>query len=146
MLLQNEEYVLPPIKATWSKQQDKQHNNKKVHENTPRCKGMCCAKRKAKLELERINNKKAKKNGDFFKHGHAFATANESSNVVVVVERNVTTNITFAMGTDTNTIPVCKWCSRPGHSYCSSNKCGKNKYVLAALAAAAAEKTKEAEK
>jgi len=62
MLLQNEAYVLPPVEATWSKQQDKQHLNKKS-ECTPKCKGMHCAKHKAKLELEWINNKKAKKWG-----------------------------------------------------------------------------------
>jgi len=61
MLLQNEDYILSPIEATWSKQQDKQRKNKKACESTPRCKGMRCAKRKAKLELERINNKRAKK-------------------------------------------------------------------------------------
>jgi len=52
MLLQNEDYVLSPIEATWSKQQDKQRLNKKIRERTPKCKGMHCAKRKAKLELE----------------------------------------------------------------------------------------------
>jgi len=48
MLLQNEGYVLPPVKATWSKQQDKQHKNKKIvkiHQGVK----------------ERINNKWAKK-------------------------------------------------------------------------------------
>ena len=86
----------------------------------PKCKGMNCAKHKAKFELEWINNKKAKKNGDFYEHGHAFTTTNESPNVVVV-DTNVTANISFAIGTDTNTdtntIPICKWCSRPGHKY-----------------------------
>ncbi len=100
---------------------------------------MCCAKCKAKLELKWINNKKAKKNGDFYKHGHAFTTANKLSNVVVI-DANVTTNVTFAMGMNTNTIPVCKSCLKPGHKYRSSRQCGKNKYVLAALAAAAKEK------
>ena len=105
---------------------------------------MHCAKHKAKLELEWINNKKAKKNGDFYEHGHAFTTANESSNVIVV-DTNGTANISFAMATNTKTIPVCKWCSRPGHSYHSSRKCGKNKYVLAALAAKAAEEKNSGE-
>jgi len=70
--------------------------------------------------------------------------ANESSNVVVI-DTNVTANIVFAMRTNTKTIPVCKWCSRPGHSYCSSRKCDKNKYVLAALAAKAAKEEKSGE-
>jgi len=29
-------------------------------------------------------------------------------NNIVVVEANETTNITFAIGTNTNTVPVCK--------------------------------------
>jgi len=40
MLLQNEAYVLPPIKATWSKQQDKQCKNEKfvnVHQSVKEC-------------------------------------------------------------------------------------------------------------
>jgi len=119
------------------KQQDKQHLNKKIRESTPKCKGMHCAKRKAKLELEQINNKKAKKNGDFYKHGHAFTTANESSKDVIVNE-NVMINDTVATATMvTTTVPVCKSCLRPGHKYHSSRQCGKNKYYLAALAAAA---------
>ncbi len=77
MLLQNEEYVLPPVEATWFKQQDKQCKNKQIRENTPRCKGMCCAKCKAKLELEQINNKRAKKN------------ANEMSNNAIVDEMSL---------------------------------------------------------
>jgi len=104
---------------------------------------MCCAKCKAKLELEWINNKKAKKNGDFYKHGHAFTTANETSNNAIVGE-NVMVNDTPATITNpTTTVPVCKSCLRPGHKYCSSRKCGKNKYVLAALAAAATAKAAE---
>jgi len=100
---------------------------------------MHCAKCKAKLELEWINNKKAKKNGDFYKHGYTFTTANKLSNVVII-DANMATNVTFAIGTSTNTIPVCKSCLKPGHKYPSSRQCGTNKYVLAALAAAAAAK------
>jgi len=44
---------------------------------------------------------------------------------------------------NTNTIPVCKSCLKPGHKYRSSRQCGKNKYVLAALAAAATAKAAE---
>jgi len=110
MLLQNEGYVLPPVKATWSKQQDKQCKNKKICENTPRCKGMCCAKCKAKLELERINNKWAKKNGDFYKHGHAFTTANETSNNAIVDENVAMNNTHATMTNPTTTVPVCKSC------------------------------------
>jgi len=114
----------------------------KVHQKE---KVMHCAKWKAKLKLEWINNSKAK-NGDFYRHGHAFSTANEINNVVVH-ELSNTTNVTFAIGTNTNTVPVCKWCTKPGHSHCSLRQCGKNKYVLAALAAeAAAKAAKEAEK
>jgi len=141
MLLQNEAYVLPPIKATWSKQQDKQHKNKKivnVHQSVKEC---VVQNVRQSLNWNRSIIKK-QKNGDFYEHGHAFTTANESNNVVVV-DTNVTANISFAIGTNTKTIPVCKWCSGLGHSYHSSRKCGKNKYVLAALAAKAAEEKKE---
>jgi len=40
MLLQNEGYVLPPVEATWSKQQDKQRKNKKfvkIHQVVKEC-------------------------------------------------------------------------------------------------------------
>jgi len=40
VLLKNDAYVLPPIEATWSKQQDKQHKNNfwgKVHQNVKEC-------------------------------------------------------------------------------------------------------------
>ena len=91
-----------------------------------------------KLELEWINNKKAKKNWDFYKHGHAFTTANETSNNVIVDE-NVAMNNTLATITNpTTTVPVCKSCLWPGHKYCSSRQYHKNKYYLAALAAAKA--------
>jgi len=143
MLLQNEDYILSPIEATWSKQQDKQRKNKKIRESTPRCKGMRCAKHKAKLELERINNKRAKKNGDFYEHGHAFKTANEVNDEATVDENVVINDTHPAAKNTTETVPVCKSCLKPGHKYRSSRQCGKNKYYLAALAAAAAAKANE---
>jgi len=140
LLLQKDNYILSPIKATWSKQQDKQRKNKKARESTPRCKGMRCAKRKAKLELERINNKRAKKNGDFYEHGHAFKSAIETSDNATVDENVVVVNTQPAATKSTVTVPVCKSCLRPGHKYRSSRQCGKNKYYLAALAMAATAK------
>ena len=104
---------------------------------------MCCAKHKAKLELEWINNKWAKKNGDFYKHGHAFTTANETSNNANVDENVAVNNTHATMTNPTTTVPVCKSCLWPGHRYCSSRQCYKNKYYLAALAAAAAAKANE---
>jgi len=95
--------------------------------------------------LEQINNSKARKNGDFYIHGHAFTTANEMNNVVAV-EVSEATNVLFAIGTDINIMPVCKWCTKPGHSCHSSRQCGKNKYVLAALAVAAAAKVAKEQK
>jgi len=62
----------------------------------------------------------------------------------VIVDENVMVNNTLATITNpTTTVPVCKSCLRPGHKYCLSRQCHKNKYYLAALAAAAAAKTNE---
>jgi len=54
-----------------------------------------------------------------YRHGHAFTTAKEMNNIVVI-EASETTNVTFAIGTNANAAPVCKWCTKPGHSCCSS--------------------------
>jgi len=62
----------------------------------------------------------------------------------VIVDENVMINDTVATSTTvTTTVPVCKSCLRPGHKYRSSRQCWKNKYYLAALAAAAEAKAND---
>jgi len=60
MLVGNPKYRLGPIEATWAKQQDKEHLQKKERESTNKGKGLCSKAKKRKLELERIENAIAK--------------------------------------------------------------------------------------
>jgi len=121
--------MLGPIEATWTKQQDKEHLQKKERESTNKGKGLCSKVKKRKLELERIENAIAKRRGYKYGHGIAFDETNVPEATEPTDPISEAAGATVVAGVGVPGVPpgtpFCNSCQTYGHSRITFSGCKK---------------------